>query len=69
MTPELMDTLTDHSVGNYRGLVIMAGDLLAAAARRGLDRLDDKLYLEMYASPAEVPEPPPKPRRAPRRRR
>ncbi len=70
MTPELIDTLTDHSVGNYRGLVIMAGDLLAAAAQRGLDRLDDKLYLEMYASPAQVPEPPPpKPRRAARQRR
>jgi hypothetical protein len=55
-------------VGNYRALVIMAGELLAAAARRGLDRLDEKLYLELYATPGQAPEPP-KPRRTARRRR
>ena len=70
MTPELMDTLADHSAGNYRALVTMASDLLVAAARRDLDRLDHQLFLELYASPAEAPEaPPPKRRRASRRKR
>lgn len=49
MTPELMDALCDHAVGNFRSLVNMGSDLLAAAARRGLDQLDEKLFLEQYA--------------------
>lgn len=67
MTPELMDTLCDHAVGNYRALVNMGADLLSAAARRGLDQLDEKLYFEIYASPAPRPAPP-KPSRPARRR-
>lgn len=62
MTPELMDTLAEHAAGNYRALVIMAGDLLAGAARRDLERLDQDLYLQMYANPAPRPEPRPKPK-------
>ncbi len=67
MTPELMDTLCDHAVGNYRALVNMGDDLLSAAAQRGLERLDEKLYLELYASPAPMPAHP-KPNRPARRR-
>jgi hypothetical protein len=69
MTPELMNTLAEHAAGNYRSLVIMAGEMLAGAARRGLEQLDQQLYLQMYASPPQVPVPPkPKSRRATRRR-
>lgn len=57
MNPELMDTLCDHAVGNYRALVNMGGELLAVAARRGLEQLDEKLYFDVYASPAPPPEP------------
>lgn len=32
MTPELMQTLCDHAIGNYRALCTMAGELLETAA-------------------------------------
>ena len=51
MTPELMTTLCEHALGNYRVLTTMAGDLLAAAAQRALPQLDEKLYLEVFAPP------------------
>jgi len=49
MTRELIETLCDHALGNYRVLCTMAGELLAVAARRQLDVLDEKLYLEVFA--------------------
>jgi type II secretory pathway predicted ATPase ExeA len=48
MTPELMDTLVDHAAGNYRVLMTMAADLLAHGLAREVERLDEKLYLEVY---------------------
>lgn len=51
MTPELMTTLCEHAVGNYRVLTTMAADRLAVAAQRELAQLDDKLYLEVFAPP------------------
>lgn len=48
MTRELMGTLADHAMGNYRALANMAGDLLAAAAERGAAQLDEKLFLEVF---------------------
>jgi type II secretory pathway predicted ATPase ExeA len=59
MTPELMTTLAEHAAGNLRVLSIMAGDLLALAARKELRQLDQKLYLEAY-----VQQPRPKSRTA-----
>lgn len=63
MTAELMNTLCDHAAGNYRILTTMAAELLAAAAQRESDQLDEKLYLEVFASPrpAAVPSAPPRP--------
>ena len=55
MTPELMVTLCEHAVGNYRVLVGMAGELLATAAQRELTQLDEKLFLELYTTPAAKP--------------
>ena len=52
MTPELMQTLCDHAVGNYRVLTSMAAELLATAAQRELTQLDEKLYLEVFEPPA-----------------
>ncbi len=57
MSPELIDTLCDHAVGNYRAVVNMASELLAVAARRGLEQLDEKLYFEVYAQAAQQAEP------------
>ena len=51
MTAELMATLCEHALGNYRVLTTMAGDLLAVAAQRELAQLDEKLYLDVFAPP------------------
>jgi general secretion pathway protein A len=48
MTPELMDTLVDHSGGNYRSLMIMGGELLAYGMAQELAQLDEKAYLEVF---------------------
>jgi len=48
MTAELMDTLVDHSAGNYRLLMIMGGELLAYGMAHDVVQLDEKCYLEVY---------------------
>ncbi len=55
MTPELMQTLCDHAIGNYRVLTTMAAELLAAAARQEITRLDEKLYLQTFGAPSAKP--------------
>jgi general secretion pathway protein A len=50
MTPELMDTLVDHSAGNYRLLMTMSADLLAYGMAHDVARLDEKCYLEVFQS-------------------
>jgi type II secretory pathway predicted ATPase ExeA len=52
MTTELVDTLCEHALGNYRVLATMANELLEVAAQREIDQLDEKLYLEVFATPA-----------------
>jgi len=51
MTPELMQTLCDHAIGNYRVLTSMAAELLASATQQEITQLDEKLYLEVFATP------------------
>jgi len=58
MTPELINILCEHAIGNYRVLTSMAAELLATAAQRELTQLDEKLFLERYANAN------PKPRQA-----
>jgi len=50
MTPELMQTLCDHALGNYRVLASMAGELLACAAQQDIAQLDEKLYLNVFGA-------------------
>jgi len=50
MTDTLIDTLTDHAAGNYRVLCSMASELLDVAAQRDLPNLDEKLFIETFAS-------------------
>lgn len=50
MTPELMQTLCDHALGNYRVLTTMSAELLSRAAQREITRIDEKLYLEVFGS-------------------
>lgn len=51
MTPQLLDTLCEHALGNLRVLANLGGELLAVAAQRELPQLDEKLYLELFAAP------------------
>jgi general secretion pathway protein A len=49
MTPELIAAICDHAQGNPRALMIMAGELLAAAAQREARQIDETLFFETYA--------------------
>lgn len=42
-----------HAQGNLRALMNMSGELLSIAAQREAVNLDEKLFLETYAQPAE----------------
>jgi general secretion pathway protein A len=61
MTAELRSTLADHAAGNYRVLMNLCDELLSVAADRELARLDEKLYLEVFAQ-SPKPKAPPKKR-------
>ena len=54
MTSELRVTLADHAAGNYRVLMNLGDELLAVAAERELARLDEKLFLDVFA---QAPKP------------
>jgi general secretion pathway protein A len=62
MTTELKATIAEHAAGNYRVMMNIADELLAAAVERDLPRLDEKLYFDVYQTPA------PKPRAAAKKR-
>ena len=51
MTKELRHALVDHSAGNYRIFIGMAGELLLNAAQREITTLDEKLYLQVFGAP------------------
>jgi general secretion pathway protein A len=51
MTPELIATLCDHAQGNHRALMNMASEVLALAAQREAQQIDEKLFLETCAIP------------------
>lgn len=51
MSPELMNTLCEHSGGNLRALTNLANDLLATAVQREQPQLDEKLFLELVGEP------------------
>jgi len=54
MTTELKTTIAEHAAGNYRIMMNMADELLTVAAERDLPRLDEKLYLELFAQPQKA---------------
>ena len=51
MTSELVTTLCEHSLGNYRVLISLSGEMLTVAAQKDVPQLDEKLYLELFAPP------------------
>lgn len=44
----VIDALCEHAAGNYRVLMNMANDLLAAALQREADQIDEKLFFEVF---------------------
>lgn len=50
MNDNLIQTLAEKSMGNYRTLVQMADSLLLAGAQKELDKLDEKLFFETFDS-------------------
>jgi len=51
LTPALIDTLAAHAAGNRRVLMNLAAELLAAAVRENLPRLDEQLFLQVCGTP------------------
>ncbi len=49
MTPDLIATLCEHALGNYRVLMTLSGELLAAAAQKELPQINEQLYFELFA--------------------
>ncbi len=49
MSEELMNTLCDHSLGNYRIMTTLANELLEEACRQKLPHLDETLYFKVFA--------------------
>jgi hypothetical protein len=50
--PGLIATLCDHAQGNLRALMIMADDLLAAAAQREASQIEKALFFGTIAAVA-----------------
>ena len=48
MSKELINTLVEHSAGNQRALMTMAGELLMAGAEAEVPILDETLYLDVF---------------------
>ena len=59
MSPTLVQTLCEHAAGNLRLLMNLANDLLAAACHQEVDRIDEKLFFEVFSL-----DPKPAPKRA-----
>lgn len=51
MSTQLKATLAEHAAGNYRVMMNLAEELLVTAAERELDKLDEKLFFEVFAPP------------------
>ena len=48
LTEPLIDTLAEHSMGNYRTLMSLSHELLMEAARKEYSVIDEKLYLDVF---------------------
>lgn len=48
MSAGLKSTVVEHAAGNYRIMMHIADELLAAGAERNLPQLDEKLYMEIF---------------------
>lgn len=50
MTPLLIQTAAEHSMGNLRALMMMCNELLTHAAERSEKKLDETLFFEVFNS-------------------
>jgi hypothetical protein len=50
MPAEVIATLCDHAQGNLRALMIMADELLVAAAQRDARQIDETLFFEICSA-------------------
>ena len=50
VTSGLAQTLADHAHGNFRALMNVANELLLEAYEKKAERLDEKLYMELFHS-------------------
>jgi type II secretory pathway predicted ATPase ExeA len=57
MTPSLKQTLCERAGGNYRVMTNLGAQLLTAAMQREVLQLDDKLFLDLFATPASASKP------------
>jgi len=57
MTPSLKKTLCERAGGNYRVMTNLGAQLLTAAMQREVMQLDEKLFLELFATPASAAKP------------
>jgi type II secretory pathway predicted ATPase ExeA len=48
MSPSLKTTLVEHAVGNYRVMMNMGDELLAAGAEHNAAQLDEKLFFDVF---------------------
>jgi len=48
LSDTVIAALCEHAAGNYRSLMNMANDLLAAALQRELDQIDEKLFFDVF---------------------
>ena len=48
MSEELADVLAGHAAGNLRAMMNMGAELLEAGVRKEVDKLDERLFLELY---------------------
>jgi type II secretory pathway predicted ATPase ExeA len=55
MTPELIETLADHSLGNPRVCMNMATQLLTTGAQKEAALLDAKLFFDMFPKSHQKP--------------
>lgn len=54
MSQELIQTVCEHAMGNYRALCLMSAELLATAAQQERSQLDEKLYFECFSPPVKA---------------
>lgn len=57
MTTELKTALAEHAAGNYRVMMNMADELLAAGSEMEVERLDEKLFFDVFTPPAKSTKP------------